>query len=632
MNTAAVALKGAVRELLDISRGVALSPEVGLLFALSWLAAGRTTAAGWTRNSQLQELANQEYWSSTLSKFLPPGSQEAAWSRGIGNAERLGAVAAVARLIDEAGVDYWQVRDFAWDFAGSTSLPALAPELCDLAFDILNPEEKSTVWLPFETTGQFVGRAMDRGLKAVCVGPSVGSNLLARLVVLIEAATLRDASKVSFEPPSEAIETGQFVFAADWLIAAPPMGARVPTQMGWRRWEAPAGDIRSSGLYRSVAGNAQLELERSDAWSVGALWPRVKRRAVFIVSPSVLFTRGQEQRLRETLLVAPSHVEAVIGLPARQTTVSALTPAAILLSRKAQISSLRLVDASHLTEDNKSSMRSTRRLLPDKVVAALKSGQPANVVIDLPLEEARAQESILTPSRYVGRPSSENQIWPRVPLGDLVTLVRPPATTKAGQGILVHEVGTTDLEEWSALSPPFGKRDEGQAKTAVVLAKRLPEFALAEGDLVVSTKGSVGRSGIIGLVAPADVACITAEVLLASTAPTAETPVVVSQSCVALRPKHGVSPEMLFLYLRSRQFRDQIERLKVGAAIAHVSPSSLLAEISVPVLDAGEQQRHLEQLRALRALENVIREASAQTRTIEERLYEESSTKNSNEE
>lgn len=613
-----VAPTRAVRELLDISRAVGLSSEVGLLFALSWLAAGRLTAAGWTGNSQIQALATEEYWHSTLAELLPSGVQEVAWSRGIGTAERLAAVAAVARLVEESGTDGWQVRDVAWEFAGSVA--ALAPELCDLAFDVLNSPPSSTIWLPFETTGQLAGRALHRGLKTVCAGPAVGSNVLARLVVLIEAQSSEDISKVSFELPSDTIESGKSTFTADFLIAVPPFGARVPIQSGWRKWEAPAPDTKTAGLYRSAAGTTQLVLERSDAWSIAAFWPRVERQALFIVSPNVLFARGQEQRLRECLLAAPSNVQAVVGLPPRQTATGAFAPAAIHLSREDHWRTVRLVDATGLTEDSRSSMRSGRRLLSQRVLEGLRTGQPSEIVADLAYEDAAAHDSILTPARYVGR-QHDDQAGPRVRLGDLVTLVRPPAVVKGGQTLLVHEVGITDLDGWNALQPPFGKAPD--PKTAEVLAKRLPEFALREGDLVVSTKGSVGRTGIVGAVASADHPNIVAEVLAASPAPTSESPVVVSQSCVALRPKDDVDPELLLLYLRSKSFREQIERLKVGAGIAHVSPSSLLGDIYVPVLDAGGKQAHLEHLKELRHLETAVREATARARNIEQLLFEE---------
>ena len=55
-------------------------------------------------------------------------------------------------------------------------------------------------------------------------------------------------------------------------------------------------------------------------------------------------------------------------------------------------------------------------------------------------------------------------------------------------------------------------------------------------------------------------------------------------SCIALRVDPAkVLPEYLLLFFRSDDFKNQLESLRVGAVIAHITPSSLLNSILVPL-------------------------------------------------
>lgn len=81
---------------------------------------------------------------------------------------------------------------------------------------------------------------------------------------------------------------GRPLTRAAFVLACPPFGMPVHRSR-LAQWD-------------SSDGEATERFVRSETWAVRRLVNRASKKAVFLVPPGVLFTRGQEQRLREYLL------------------------------------------------------------------------------------------------------------------------------------------------------------------------------------------------------------------------------------------------------------------------------------------------------------------------------------------
>jgi restriction endonuclease S subunit len=187
--------------------------------------------------------------------------------------------------------------------------------------------------------------------------------------------------------------------------------------------------------------------------------------------------------------------------------------------------------------------------------------------VQIPTEKARlvnrdevaANEFSFAPSRYLSRlVNLEDEV---VKLGDICTIVRPPAMTKDTTFIEVAEIGLSDLQQWK----PFSGEVE---KTVYLKTHPKEESLLRPGDIVLSVKGTVGRAALVG-----------------DAARRGKT--VVSQSCVILRlslqQRVPLPPEVLLMYLRSPHGQAQLEGLQVGAGVQHISPGTLMSAYSVPL-------------------------------------------------
>lgn len=150
-------------------------------------------------------------------------------------------------------------------------------------------------------------------------------------------------------------------------------------------------------------------------------------------------------------------------------------------------------------------------------------------------------------------------------MGDICTALRPPTTSKDPTPFEVSEVGQHDLNHWQTISQEL-------EKTSYLKASPKPAVLVQPGDIVFSIKGTVGKAALMGGAAQ-------------------DRPTVVSQSCLALRPSsHRIIPQYLLMYLRSPHGQAQLEGLKVGAGVQHISPSTLLnMQVPVPPLEAQRE-------------------------------------------
>ena len=90
---------------------------------------------------------------------------------------------------------------------------------------------------------------------------------------------------------------------ADYLICVAPFGLRTDQTTSWRAFEtAETWSSRASAWGDKTSTTGSLQFDRAEPWTVANFWPSIRKRAVFVVSPGVLFAKGQEERLRERLV------------------------------------------------------------------------------------------------------------------------------------------------------------------------------------------------------------------------------------------------------------------------------------------------------------------------------------------
>lgn len=517
------------------------------LFALTWLAASRMVAVRQVHGiAAVDQLTELQAWKALLESGFPTeaydliaAQRSSAVAHDVGR--RAAAAAIVSELIAELGQHRWDVLPCITGSAGrrGEAEGTLVPELATLLMDMVGAPPNSEVWIPFDRKGQLTVEALRRGWRVYTASPLVSRQLVRRLLLTIETG--------HSEPPSVRTEidrdsAGRPVGRADYALVVPPFGVHVKDSR-MSMW-----DITGTGAHEQFA--------RSESWAIFEFANRINKRAVFLVPQGVLFSKGQEQRLREYLLTRGgdrNELQAVIGLPPGVFNATAIAGAIIILTQSGESEGVYMAD---LGSGRRSLLEAGDVVLAGRELAL---GHVQNDKTRLvSREEIEANEFSFAPSRYLKRlvdlPDEVTK------LGDVCTIVRPPATTRDTTLNEVAEIGLADLRQWKPISGDIDK-------TVFLKASPKESALLRQGDIVLSIKGSVGRAALVDDIG--------------------KRPTVVSQSCVVLRlnPDRPATlhPEVLLMYLRSPHGQAQLEGLQVGTGVQHISPSTLMSAVSVPI-------------------------------------------------
>jgi hypothetical protein len=245
---------------------------------------------------------------------------------------------------------------------------------------------------------------------------------------------------------------------------------------------------------------------------------------------------------------------------------------------------------------------------PDRNIDDLRMGaidlysstRDERAIRSVPFKELMNEDCNLQPTRYL-RPRLKLS-GDRVPLRDLVEVIRAPVPTDDPYSAAAIEVGIPDLGAWRPVKP-VAPAPDNQVRLVQLRERRREESSLKQGDIVMSIKGTVGRTALIG------------QSTVRATGDETWS-LVTSGNCIALRPRsEEITSEFLLLYFRSKEFEHQRDALLVGSVIPHVTPSALCDSVQIPVPSPAERARMLEKYQRLCDLE-------AQAETAQQRIAE----------
>lgn len=533
-------------QLADLARTDAVGDAQ--LFVLTWLAAGRMVAEGKAGHiSKIDELTDQGAWDELLRAGLPLEAYDrvvrkrsSAAAQGIG--QRAAAAAIVAELENELGRRRWDVLPFmcAQDGRRANVEGMVIPELATLLMDMVDAPPDSELWIPFDSHGQLTVEALRRGWRVLTASPLGYSQLLRELLLTIETG---QAQPPPVRAEVERDGAGRPIGHADYALVMPPFGMRIK--------DSPMSiwDITETRAYE--------QFSRSESWALFEFTNRIEKRAVFVTPHGVLFSKGQEQRLREYLLgrECKTKVKSVITLPPGVFSATNIAGAITTMDSTGTASAVYMAD---LGSGRRSLQEAGHIVLAGREVALGHAATDKARLVGC--DEIAANEFSFAPSRYLRRLADLGN--DAVKLGDICEAVRPPVISKEVTPFEFAEVGLPDLHLWQPIEHDI-------EKTVYLKSAPKDSVLVQPGDIVISIKGSVGRVALMGSVAQ-------------------HRPTIVSQSCLILRMgaswhTKNISPEVLVMYLRSPHGKAQLEGLQVGAGVQHISPGTLMTAVMVPL-------------------------------------------------
>lgn len=207
--------------------------------------------------------------------------------------------------------------------------------------------------------------------------------------------------------------------------------------------------------------------------------------------------------------------------------------------------------------------------------------------VDVPIDVIWESKLSLLPSRYLRHGMLDHR-QRGVPLGELVRLVRPYTGKSDDSGLAAAVIGLPEQERWQPIGGKSTKPDASsdEVKRTYVPGRRLGDFSLHQNDILLAHKGRIGQTALVGAVPTFDepTGYYSAMPRFSSAEPDFQKmPFITNQSCIALRIKDGrTDPVSLFLFFRSESFQRQIDALRVGSVVSHVTPDEILEGIYLP--------------------------------------------------
>jgi hypothetical protein len=212
---------------------------------------------------------------------------------------------------------------------------------------------------------------------------------------------------------------------------------------------------------------------------------------------------------------------------------------------------------------------------------------------DVGLNEIRSQNCVLTADRYLqsasGAALSKFLAAHEVrALSELVEIIRPRALPKSDDGgCVVLEASPGDIDETGFLQVP-----QRQAHLTQGTLRHARNQQVRFGDVLLSTKGTIGRVGLVSEDAPT----VGAECFWTA-----------GQSLVILRPHKVIAPEVIFEYLSNEVVQEHLKSLAGGAVIQSLS-SADISSLQIPVLGRREQDRIVNAFRERQKAYDLIRQ------------------------
>lgn len=475
-------------------------------------------------------------------------------------------------LFHDLGTQPWEVLPTLTSAAKSSREVEAMVSLgvAELMLDMLGEPEQD-LWIPFDRWGMLSILAMRRGWR-VNAAPMLGEmESTLPLLIAIEFGTPQHSR---LDSNIERDRDGRPLTQASYVLACPPFGLKMH-ESRLAQWDSSPNDWE--------------RLARSETWAVRELVNRCKKKAVFLLPAGILFKLGQEQRMREYLLHRGNknnELHSVTGLPSGAYLATGLPTALMVLSPGKNNETSLMVDLGQ----SRRALTDIDELIRKKRPLVLGLEEDPEQACRVTREEILCNEVSFAPSRYL-RKSFE--IDPNaVPLKNLCEVIKSPVIVRDDSGEEFLELGIPELGGWNATGQSLEKK-------AKIKARQQPP-TLQPGDVVLSVKGSIGKTGLVGSVKPHAV--------------------VLSQSCIAVRiapsQRGKVSPEYLLMYLRSAAGQAQLEALQAGATVAHVSPQSLLSSFLLPVPSITEREAVEADYQRLCLLEQQITDIQKQMQEI----------------
>ena len=336
-----------------------------------------------------------------------------------------------------------------------------------------------------------------------------------------------------------------------------------------------------------------------DVANIEHILAQTKNKAIIFVSPGLLSRSiGNETELRK-LLVDSGALEAVILLPENLLPNTFISIAVLIINKTKQTKEVLFIDASNLYEKASVGRKNVLKDIKKIVNTYLDRIEVEGFSSLVSGEEIKQKGYSLNPKNYV-KSKEDREIeellnkFKKITLSEVAQIIHSPMVRRKEGNIEVYEVQISDI-------PESGVLEKVELKKKVDLdEKQLKDFSIKEHDVLLSTKGTTGKVGII-LEKPKNQIWIP------------------GQTITILRTKDKEDAIVLYMFLRSRVGQKILSNLKTGGTIGNI-PSRALRDLRIPLFKEDQRRSLIEAFEKEREIYEEIKRLETEVENLKENV------------
>jgi len=340
----------------------------------------------------------------------------------------------------------------------------------------------------------------------------------------------------------------------DCTVSFPPIGAKSISSF--------RGDIYNRfGLYQ---GKGSLDVAHFEH-----ILAQTLRKAVVLMATGVTFRGGVEEKFRE-YLIGHNWLEAIVQLPSNLLIGTGVQTTFFVINKKKNHNNIYFMNLN----DKQFIEKKGRQLVLnniDKIMEMYKEKKEVeNIASVIPSYQIIENNYSLSINRYI---SSKEDIHITQILDDYnMKTIQEIATVRKSQLIEDEVEGTPTYEISPSDFNTFGFTLEcGRVKRIKQQYSKYQTYKLLPNDILVSTKGTVGKVALIGDI---------------------KDPMIASQAIQVIRLNELslIEPKYLYMFLKSNIGQNLLKKLSTGTTMPQITTKEIKA-LKVPIATMEEQKK-----------------------------------------
>ena len=421
-------------------------------------------------------------------------------------------------------------------------------QIAELGVKLLNNDSKS-IYIPF-TNGFSYAYKTDK--KIFAEDQNIRNAFIAELVRIVDGKDLEFVVNDALDTPTYInLEAPHLLKEFESVLAFPPFGSR-------GKQDFSKDKFNRFKIHRGT----NLDVAHFEHILV-----QCKEKAVVLVPVGFSYRTGSEDLFRQEL-INKNILEAVIQLPPNLHTATSIETTFFVINKQKttdKVFFINLKDEQFLKRDGRKIVFEN----VDKIIDIYKSSEEIdNVSVVVSNDDIKDNSYSLAIDRYVvSKEAKELQAvlssYETVELQNIAEIRRSQLFKDEGDGKEVYELSPSDF------SKAGFTKEGGKLKKIGKQSSKYETYKLQAFDVLVSTKGTIGKVAIIDEVSE---------------------PILASQASQVIRVKDKNTAIELYMFLKSDIGQAMLGQLVAGAAMPQIATNEI-KKLQIPILSENEKKR-----------------------------------------